>query len=48
MFADAIGAADPGVVRDVRAALEREAERFTAADGALVMPARTWVAWASA
>jgi hypothetical protein len=48
MFADAVGAADPRVVSEVRAALEQDAERFIAADGTLVMPARTWVAWASA
>ena len=32
----------------MRAALERHAEAWAAADGALRIPARTWVAWAAA
>ena len=47
-FGDAARAADPGVLEEVRAAVAQQAERFTAEDGTLVLPARTWVAWASA
>ena len=47
-FGDAARAADPGVLAEVRAAVAQQAERFTAEDGTLVLPARTWVAWASA
>jgi len=47
-FGDAARAADPDVLEEVRAAVAQQAERFTAEDGTLVLPARTWVAWASA
>jgi SAM-dependent methyltransferase len=45
---DALKRTSDEVVADVRAALERHAERFAADDGTLRIPARTWVAWAAA
>jgi SAM-dependent methyltransferase len=48
MFAAAVARADPDTLAAVRADVAREAERFTGADGTLVLPARTWVAWAAA
>ncbi len=47
-FASALRQAGEADVAVVRAAVERHAERFRAADGALRVPARTWVAWAAA
>ena len=47
-FAGAIAAAAPDVAADVRAAVERDAEQFARAGGGLRVPARSWVAWATA
>jgi SAM-dependent methyltransferase len=47
-FGAAVAAADPVALADARAETAREGERFTRADGSLLIPARTWVAWASA
>jgi SAM-dependent methyltransferase len=46
-FADAARAADPAVLEEVRADVQREAQRFARDDGRVVVPARTWVAWAT-
>jgi ubiquinone/menaquinone biosynthesis C-methylase UbiE len=48
-FAGAVAQAGEEDLAAVRAAVERHAERFATGDGgALRIPARTWVAWASA
>jgi ubiquinone/menaquinone biosynthesis C-methylase UbiE len=47
-FAAAVSRASDEDVAAVRAALERHAEVWAAAEGALRIPARTWVAWAAA
>ena len=47
-FSTALGRAVPDDVAAVRAAVEREAERFAQDDGTLSIPARTWVGWAAA
>jgi SAM-dependent methyltransferase len=47
-FSAALSRAGEEDVAAVRAAVERHAERFTADDGTLRIPARTWVAWAAA
>jgi hypothetical protein len=35
------------VLEEVRADVQREAQRFARDDGRVVVPARTWVAWAT-
>lgn len=47
-FSDAVAAAGAGVRDEVRAALDEAAEGFRAPDGHLEVPARTWVAGATA
>jgi SAM-dependent methyltransferase len=47
-FAAALRRAAPADVAAVQAELEREAAAFARDDGTLVIPARTWVAWAGA
>ena len=47
-FSDAVAAAAPEQVAEVRAALADAAEGFRAPDGTLAVPARTWVAGAVA
>jgi ubiquinone/menaquinone biosynthesis C-methylase UbiE len=47
-FAGAVAQAGEEDLAAVRAALDRHAERFATGDGALRIPARTWVAWAAA
>ncbi len=47
-FSAALRQARDADVKAVRATVERHAERFTAADGTLRIPARTWVAWGTA
>jgi SAM-dependent methyltransferase len=47
-FGDAVARLDAAAREDLRAALARGAEPFTAADGRLEIPARTWVATAAA
>jgi SAM-dependent methyltransferase len=47
-FAGAIAAAAPDVAADVRAAVARDAEQFAHTEGGLRVPARSWVAWATA
>ena len=47
-FSGALRQAGEEDVAAVRAAVERHAERFRAGDGTLRLPARTWVAWATA
>jgi SAM-dependent methyltransferase len=45
-FAEAVERLDEATVRDVRAALAAKVRSFEGADG-LVLPARSWVAWAA-
>jgi len=47
-FAATLRQAREADVAAARAAVDGHAERFTAADGTLLVPARTWVAWAAA
>jgi SAM-dependent methyltransferase len=47
-FAAALRRAGEDDVAAVREAVDRHAEQFTAEDGTLRIPARTWVAWAAA
>jgi SAM-dependent methyltransferase len=47
-FTEALRQASDDDVAAVRAAIARHAEQFTADDGSLRVPARTWVAWAEA
>ncbi len=47
-FSAALRRAGENDVAAVRAAVERHAERFTADDGTVRIPARTWVAWGAA
>jgi len=47
-FADATAALDPGTAADIQAALGEAAAEFAGEDGALAIPARTWVAVATA
>jgi SAM-dependent methyltransferase len=48
MFSEALDAADPAAVGEVKAMSAERGQRFAREDGTLVVPARTWVAWASA
>ena len=45
---EAIPRADPATVEAIRAELATETEPFTAADGSITFPARTWTAVATA
>ena len=47
-FAQAVARADDDQLAAVGDAIDRHAQRFASADGALCVPARTWVAWAAA
>jgi SAM-dependent methyltransferase len=47
-FAQALARADADRLAEIRAAVDRHAERFSGADGHVRIPARTWVAWAGA
>jgi SAM-dependent methyltransferase len=47
-FAAAVERASDDEIAAVSDALDRHAERFTAGDGTVSLPARTWVAWAMA
>jgi SAM-dependent methyltransferase len=47
-FAEAVERASDDEIAAVSDALDRHAERFTAGDGTVSLPARTWVAWAMA
>jgi ubiquinone/menaquinone biosynthesis C-methylase UbiE len=47
-FANAVAAADDDAIAAVADAVDRHAERFAQSDGTLRLPARTWVAWATA
>jgi ubiquinone/menaquinone biosynthesis C-methylase UbiE len=47
-FADAVARASDDELAEVSDAIDRHAERFAADEGALRIPARTWVAWAAA
>jgi SAM-dependent methyltransferase len=47
-FAQAVARASDDQLAAVGDAIDRHAERFTADDGTLRIPARTWVAWAAA
>ena len=48
MLSAALDAADPEAVAEAKAAAAERAQAFAREDGTLVVPARTWVAWASA
>ncbi len=47
-FADAAAAIDASTRQEIQAALADRAAEWTAADGSLAIPARTWVAAATA
>jgi SAM-dependent methyltransferase len=45
---DAIATADPAVIDELRASVREQVEPYTAPDGSIELPARTWVAVAAA
>ena len=45
---EALPGADPAVIEAIKAELATEVEPFTAADGSITVPARTWTAVATA
>ena len=48
MFSSTLDALDAGTVAELRATAAERARAFAREDGTLVVPARTWVAWAAA